>query len=150
MAECAWRIEAGKLRFGLSFRPTRRLRCHFRGAILEPIEVGSGSHHWSYPYEVPEPVRMPLSIANTLSEIIDDPEAWAVTLVAIRAQMPEYTGGDISPKGSVNLPVRQVFEHHPNRRKLLTAITDALAGLNGKLAMAQLRKSKSRSMAIHW
>ena len=75
---------------------------------------------------------MPLSIANTLGEIIDDPDAWAHTLVAIRAEMPEYTGGDLSPKGSVNMPVWQVFEHHPNRSKLLTAIADALAGLNGK------------------
>ena len=101
---------------------------------MAPIEVGSGSHHWSYPYQAREPVRAPLSIANTLGEIIDDPEAWTVTLGALRAHMPEYTGGDISPKGSVNLPVRQVFEHHPNRRKLLAAIADALAGLKGQIS----------------
>ena len=134
MAECAWRIEAGKIDVQIVVPPNATGTVSLPRSDMEPMEVGSGSHHWSYPYQVPEPVRVPLSIANTLGEIIDDPDAWAATLVAIRAQMPEYTGGDISPKGSVNMPVRQVFEHHPNRSKLLAAIADALAGPYAKTA----------------
>ena len=102
------------------------------GSEAAPQEVASGTHSWSYPYQVPEPVRAPLTIDNTLGEIIDDPAAWAATLAAIRANMPDYAGGELGSKGSVHMTVRQVFQHHANKSKLLPAIAVALAGLEGR------------------
>jgi alpha-L-rhamnosidase len=99
------------------------------GGDGEPIEVGSGTHRWTYPYQVPPPVRVPLTSDSTLGEVIDDPEAWAAVLAAIRRHMPDYNGGEFSPKGAVGMPLRRVFWHHPNRSALLPAIDEALAGL---------------------
>jgi alpha-L-rhamnosidase len=129
MAECAWSIEAGKIDVQVVVPPNTTAEVSIPGSGTAPTEVGSGAHRWSYPYQVQEVVRVPLTIDNTLGEIIDVPEAWAVTLGAIRANMPEFTGGELSPKGSANMAVRQVFLHHPNRSKLLESIAGALAGL---------------------
>jgi len=133
MAECAWAIddEAGSIEIRVVVPPNAKAVVTLPGSDSDPIEVGSGAHRWSYAYRVPERVREPLTVDSTLGEIIDDPEAWAATLGAIRANMPDYAGGEIGNKGSVHMPVRQVFGHHPNRGKILPAIAEALAGLEG-------------------
>jgi len=127
MAECAWAIDAGNIELQVVVPPNTTASVVLPGRMDDPVEVASGTHRWSYPYQMAVPTRVPLSIDSTLGEIIDDPEAWVATLAALREHMPEFSGGELSPKGSVDLPVRSVFEHHQNRRKLLSAIDDALA-----------------------
>jgi alpha-L-rhamnosidase len=129
MAECAWAIEAGNIRIQVIVPPNTTAVVALPGSEAALQEVGSGTHEWSYPYRVPEPLRAHLTVDSTLGEIIDDPEAWAATLAAIRANMPEYAGGELGPKGSIHMTVRQVFEHNSKKRKLLPAIAGALAGL---------------------
>jgi len=133
MAECAWTIgvETGSIEVRVVVPPNTTGAVVLPGHDTTPIEVGSGTHQWSYPYQMRKPNRVLLTIDNTLGEIIDDPAAWAVVLAAIRATMPEYAGGELGPKGSANMPVRQVFAHSQHKSKLLSAIAAALAGLDG-------------------
>jgi alpha-L-rhamnosidase len=130
MAECAWEIKDGTIGVQVVVPPNTMAVVALPGSEAAPVEVGSGTHSWSYPYQVVEPVRASLTIDNTLGEIIDDPEAWAAVLFAIRANMPDYAGGELGPKDSIHMTVRRVFEQHPNKSKLLPAIAAALAGLN--------------------
>ena len=129
LAECAWSIEAEQITLQVRIPPNTTATVILPGGDGEPLEVGSGTHRWTYPYQVPPPVRVPLTSDSTLGEVIDDPEAWAAVLAAIRRHMPDYNGGEFSPKGAVGMPLRRVFWHHPNRRALLPAIDEALAGL---------------------
>lgn len=131
IAECSWTLEEGNFELEVVVPPNSTAVVVLPGSSDAPIEVASGTHRWSQPYQMPMPTRVPLSIDNTLGEIIDDPEAWAATLAAIREHMPEYSSSEFGPKGSTSIPVRQVFAHYPNRSKLLSVITDALAALNG-------------------
>ncbi len=137
IAECAWAIKEGQIEVEVVVPPNTTAGVTLPCRDTGPIEVGSGTYRWSYPYEDPTGARKVLSprekdkarltIDNTLGEIIDDPEAWAATLVAIREQMPEYNGGELDPKGSVDMTVRRVFADYRNREQLLSAIQDALA-----------------------
>ena len=129
LAECAWSIEAEHITLQVVIPPNTTATVTLPGGDGEPLEIGSGTHHWSYRYQPPQPVPAPLTGDSTLGEVIDDPEAWAAVLAAIRRHMPEYNGGEFSPKGAVGLPLRQVFQHHPNRSTLLPAIDEALARL---------------------
>jgi hypothetical protein len=69
-----------------------------------------------------------LSLDSSLGEVIDDPDAWAVTLQTIRSHMPAYRIGDIGQNGALNMPLRRLFQfgEYPNRDQLLAALQSAL------------------------
>jgi alpha-L-rhamnosidase len=52
LAECAWRIEAGKIAVEVVVPPNATARVTLPLSDAEPVEVGSGTHRWSY--AVPE------------------------------------------------------------------------------------------------
>ena len=61
------RVRAGRSRTGRStvevvVPPNTTASVTLPGGDAEPIEVGAGTHRWSYPYQVPQVARHPLSI----------------------------------------------------------------------------------------
>jgi alpha-L-rhamnosidase len=132
IAECAWAIEAGSIEVQVMVPPNTTAVVALPGRDTEPFEVGSGEHRWFYPYQVPEPARKHLTIDSTLGEIIDDTEAWAATLAAIRASLPEFNVGEFGTRRAVIRTVREILDHHPHKDKLLRIFSDTLAGLDDR------------------
>src|SRR5204863_7749897 len=75
LAGCAWTIEAGRIEVEVEVPPNAMAGVILPEGSGTPIEVGSGRHHWSYPYHI-ERSRHRLSLDSMISEFIDDPEAW--------------------------------------------------------------------------
>ena len=90
---------------------------------VEPIEVGSGTHQWSYP--IRPAVRPPLSLDSTLIELIEDQDAWDAVVRAV----PQLSGREVGLHGRRDLPLRQVVAVLPQADALLPAIEGALNGL---------------------
>jgi len=128
VAECAWRIEQGLIVVEAVVPPNTSAAVTLPGKDGGTIEAGSGSYRWSYPYQAPQRVRRSLTLDSSLGEVIDDPYAWAATLAAIRAYMPEYSVGEIGQNGALAMPLRRLFQFgsYPNRDQVLAAIQDAL------------------------
>jgi alpha-L-rhamnosidase len=128
LAECAWHIAQGQITVEVVVPPNTRAGVTLPGRDGSAVEVGSGSHRWSYPYRAPQRTRRALTLDSSLGEVIDDPPAWTATLGAIRRHMPEYSGGEIGQNGALDMPLRQLFQFgsYPNKDQLLAAIQDAL------------------------
>ena len=130
MAECAWSIDAGKIDVQVVVPPnTTASVVTSRTAIEDPVEVGSGIASLVVSVSGAGAGSGSPEIDSTLGEIIDDPEAWAATLAAIRDHMPEFSGGELSPKGSVDLPVRRCSSTTRTGATCSAAIAGALSGL---------------------
>ena len=103
------------------------------GGDGEPIEVGAGTHRWSYPYPEARPVRRPVSLDSTLDELVDDPEACTAVLQAV----PEF--GEIlesAIQGRSDARVREAIVHDPDAAALHVRLAAALAGLQREQAPA--------------
>jgi hypothetical protein len=97
------------------------------GADGSPVEVGSGKHHLSAPYQGSQKVRQPLSLDSSIRDVIDDPDAWSAVLKTMLRYVPEFKGVE----GNADLPVRQAFAFlgfQPNGGEVFAAIEAALDG----------------------
>jgi alpha-L-rhamnosidase len=84
-ASAGWtRTAQGQIEVEAVIPPNTTAEVWLPGAS-EFIRVGSGSHSWSVPAEVASPARGEVSLASALTEIIDDPEAYAAVGSAIAA-----------------------------------------------------------------
>ena len=50
LAECSWSIAAGNMELNVIVPPNTTASVYLPGSNAAPLEVGSGSHHWSYSY----------------------------------------------------------------------------------------------------
>jgi alpha-L-rhamnosidase len=128
IAECAWAIEAGQFQLSVVVPPNITARISLPGSGAEPIDVGSGTHRWSYAYQDPD-ARPPLTIDSLVGEVVDDAEAWAAvmnTIVRLAPTVPFLVRGIQSQSG---LPLRRVLGRAPNADELRTAIESELAAL---------------------
>ena len=106
--------------------PNTTARVTLPGNGGEPIEVGAGTHRWSYPYSEARPVPRPLSLDSTLDELVDDPEACTAVLQTV----PKF--GDIlgsAMEGRSDALLRDVIAHDPDAVALRATLTAVLAGL---------------------
>jgi alpha-L-rhamnosidase len=62
------------------------------GTVDGEIQVGSGRHEWTVPDPRQRAVPRPVTLASTLGEIADDPEAYATVLDAVDALAGEWDG----------------------------------------------------------
>lgn len=53
------------------------------------LEVGSGTHEWTLPVPAEPPAPGPVHLGTSLAAIIDDPEAYAAVVEAIRSVAPD-------------------------------------------------------------
>ena len=102
------------------------------GSDTPPIEVGSGTHRWSYPYRRPGIARPHWSLDSSLNELIDDQEAWSVVLTTIRKHMPELSDHmevGTGMQDDSNMTLRQILALLPHAGELRMALDAALASL---------------------
>ncbi|TMD59189.1 MAG: alpha-L-rhamnosidase, partial [Chloroflexi bacterium] len=88
LAESAWRIEAGQIEVVVVVPPNATASITLPGGNAPPLEVGSGTHRWSYPYQV-KSAHHPRSLDSTISEFLDDPQAWTTVVTTMRRYMPD-------------------------------------------------------------
>jgi alpha-L-rhamnosidase len=53
LAECAWKIQDGNMEVNVVVPPNATASVTLPGKEGEPLEVGTGTHHWSYAYQDP-------------------------------------------------------------------------------------------------
>jgi alpha-L-rhamnosidase len=131
LAESSWTIEDGQIEVMAVVPPNTTASVLLPGGTSIPIQVGSGTYRWSYPYQSSN-VRSSLSLDSTLGELLDDTEAWTVVVSVVRIYMPDLAGIDTGAglSGYGALPLRQILSMLPQADALSTAIEAALAALD--------------------
>jgi alpha-L-rhamnosidase len=131
LAESAWTIEVGQIEVVVVVPPNATASVTLPGGNAIPIEVGSGTHRWSYPYHVKR-VRHPRSLDSTISEFIDDPEVWTTVLNTMRqhlSTLARHMDVGTIMQGNGNMTLRQILSLLPHAAQLPTALEAALAAL---------------------
>jgi alpha-L-rhamnosidase len=126
LAECAWKIEDGKIDLNVIIPANTSASVNLPGADT-PLEVGSGSWHWSVPYQDPD-ARGPHTVDDLLGEILSEPAARnAILGVQERIGAPGFLRMVIFDER--NIPLRQALHMLPNHEEAVTQLNDALANL---------------------
>jgi beta-glucosidase-like glycosyl hydrolase len=88
LASVHWRVEGDALHVEAVVPPNTRAEVQLPGQ--GPMEVGSGAHSWSVPFACSqERSRKRLTVYSTVSELMQDDEAWAAVRAAMIRAMPE-------------------------------------------------------------
>jgi alpha-L-rhamnosidase len=128
-AEAAWAIEDGQITVSVVIPPGAMARVTLPGTSDIPIEVGSGTHRWTYAYAAPA-ARAPVTVDSTLNEIRDRPEALAALARVVRRRRPgmmQYLGAAVPGYGGVS--VRRLVSAFSPNEALLSEIAAELAAL---------------------
>jgi alpha-L-rhamnosidase len=129
MAECAWTTRDGNIQVKVVVPPNATASVYLPGNATEPVEVGSGVHHWSYAYREPN-AREALSVDSTIGEISANPRAWAVVMNSLDEQVRNNVFTVTLLSSQRKMTLRQGLEMVPNADRLVPAIADALAKLD--------------------
>ena len=123
LAEVAWQLTGSQMEVSAVVPPNTTASVTLPMSDAEPLEVGSGTHRWSY--QLSSATRRPLSLDSPLIELIEDEDAWIAVLRAV----PQLAGLEVGLHGRRDIPLRQVVAMLPKAEALLTAIDTALRGL---------------------
>jgi alpha-L-rhamnosidase len=126
--ECTWAIEAGQFQMTIVVPPNTTARVTLPGSDIAPLEVGSGTHRWSYAYQNPD-ARPSLTIDSTVGDFIDDADAWAVVMDTIARLAPRAPFIRRMIQGQSSSRLREALAGVPNPGEVGAAIETALAGL---------------------
>lgn len=77
IASCSWQLENGTMTIEVEVPPNTVGSVFLPGKNDDRLEIGSGSHRWSYPFKQPVKPHPVLTLDSTLGELIDNPEAYA-------------------------------------------------------------------------
>ena len=126
LAESAWKIEAGKLDLDVIVPANTTASVTLPGDD-KSLEVGSGSWHWSIPYQDPD-ARGHYTVDDLVGEILSEPGARAAMMdVLERIETPGFLRMVILDER--NIPLRQALHKHPNYEEAVTEMDAALADL---------------------
>jgi alpha-L-rhamnosidase len=130
-AESAWTIKEEQMEVVVVVPPNATATVTLPESDARPIEVGSGTHRWLYPYHVKR-MYHPLSLDSKMSEFMDDSEAWTLVLRMMRQYMPQLAShmdvGSII-QGDGNMTLEQMLSLLPSGDDLRPILGAALAAL---------------------
>ncbi|HNB53579.1 MAG TPA: family 78 glycoside hydrolase catalytic domain, partial [Anaerolineales bacterium] len=131
IAECAWKIEEGNISLHVIIPPNTTARVTLPGSgapsrsATPPIEVGSGSWHWTVPYTDPD-ARGPFTVDDLTGDILSDPAARAALNQTLeQAGVPIFMRAMIL--GERNLPLRRSLGGLSNDVEVTRQVSEALA-----------------------
>ena len=127
LVECAWKIDAGMIIVDILVPANTTAQVTLPGGEKDPVEVGSGSYHWSYAYVDPD-ARGPLTVDDVIGEIMSDPNALAVVIETIR-RIPGMGMLLMVMQNERNQSLRQLIGGRPGSEEILSAIDSALANV---------------------
>jgi alpha-L-rhamnosidase len=128
MAECAWAIEDGTFQITVVVPPNTTARVTLPGSDVAPLDVGAGTHRWSYTYQDSE-ARPPLTLDSTIADVIDDADAWDAVMHTIARVAPRAPFIRRIMHSQSALSLRKVLAAVPNAGELGPAVESALAAL---------------------
>jgi alpha-L-rhamnosidase len=127
MAEAGWALADGQIIVDLVV-PTGVTADVTLPGSDGAIEVGPGTHRWAYAYQIPTPVRPPLTLDSTFVDLADDPATMARVIAAIRKRAPELASAMESGQGRSSMTLRHMLSIMPNSTSAEREIEAALAG----------------------
>jgi alpha-L-rhamnosidase len=128
VAECTWKIQNGEIEVRAIVPPNTTALVSLPGREEHLIEVPSGMYTWSYGYQDPN-ARQPLSLDNTIGEIIDESEAWAAVTRELNRLFPHNGFILYVLRNQRKRKLRDGLATLPNAEEVIHAVTDALSGL---------------------
>ena len=123
---CSWRLEEGEMTVEIEVPPNSTANVFLPGGQDGPIEVGSGSYRWSYPYQAPETTLPLLTLDSTMGQLIDHPQAYALVMRIIAKRSPQFRE---RIEGQTEITLQQAINGNPRTQKLGAEIEAALASL---------------------
>jgi alpha-L-rhamnosidase len=127
MAESTWKIEDRKFHLDVIIPPNTTALVTLPGSDTSPAEVGSGTWHWSVPYQDPD-ARGPFTVDDLVGEILSEPAARNSILdVLERNGAPGFLRMIIFDER--NIPLRQALHMLPNHEDTMTQMNDALQSI---------------------
>jgi alpha-L-rhamnosidase len=131
LAESRWAIEGEQIDVVVVVPPNTTASVTLPESVGQPIQVGSGTHRWSYPYHLKRRDH-PLSLDSKMSEFMDDSEAWALVMKMMRQYMPQLAShmdvGNII-QGDDSITLGQMLSLLPRGDELRSGMEAALAAL---------------------
>jgi len=124
-AGVAWRIVGEEITVEVVVPANTTAIVTLPGGDGPSVEVGSGTHQWSYPYRPTPAPRAPLTLDSTLVELVDDAEAWATALHDI----PDLAGVEVALQGRGETPLHHVVARLPRAEEARASLEAALAAL---------------------
>jgi alpha-L-rhamnosidase len=126
LAECAWKIDNGKFDLDVIV-PTNTTAYVTLPGNDNPLEVGSGSWHWSVPYQDPD-ARGPYTVDDLVGDIMSDVAARdAMVDVLVQLEVPGFEQMVLFSER--NIPLRDGLQKLPNYEQAMTQMNDAFAAL---------------------
>jgi alpha-L-rhamnosidase len=126
LAECAWKVEDGKIDVDIIIPANTSASVNLPGDN-PPLEVGSGSWHWSVPYQDPD-ARGPYTVDDLLGEILGESAARnAMFDVLERIGAPGFWRMILLDERNISL--RQALHTLPNYENAVTLMNEALESL---------------------
>jgi alpha-L-rhamnosidase len=127
MSGCSWKIEDGRIDLNVIIPPNTTALVTFPGSDTAPVEVGSGTWHWSVDYQDPD-ARGQFTVDDLIGDIMSEPAASsAIMEVLARVGIPEFLSAVIFDE--LNVPLRLSLQMLPNYEDVMKLIKDALADL---------------------
>jgi alpha-L-rhamnosidase len=127
MAESTWKIKDGIFDLNILIPPNTTAFITLPGGDTPPIEVGSGSWHWSVPYRDPD-VRGPYTVDDLIGDITYDPAARDVLMdVLQQVGAPDFLMGILLSER--NTPLREALFMLSNYEEAVELMSDAFANL---------------------
>jgi alpha-L-rhamnosidase len=123
LAESSWKIENGKFDLNVIIPPNTTAFVTLPGSQAA-IEVGSGTWHWSAPYQDPD-ARGPFTVDDLAGDIMSSaPARNAIMDVLVRVGASDFLRGIILTER--NMPLRQSLHMLPNHAEAVKLINDVL------------------------
>jgi len=127
IASCSWKIEKEVMTVEVEVPPNTMGSVSLPGKRGELLEVGSGCHSWSYPYQTHKEPRPILTLDSTLGELIDHPEAYSLVKEIFVQHNEEFAD---RMNGQMEVILRDAIYLNPHPEELSAKIELALASLS--------------------
>jgi alpha-L-rhamnosidase len=126
LAECGWNIENGNIALAVTIPPNTTALVTLPGSDT-PLEVGSGSWHWTIPYQDPN-ARGAFTVDDLVGEIMSDSAASDALLgVLDQVGAPGFLRMILFTER--NIILRQALQMLPNYAEAVEMMNAALAKL---------------------
>ncbi|MEA4906347.1 MAG: family 78 glycoside hydrolase catalytic domain [Anaerolineaceae bacterium] len=115
LAECSWSLDKDQFKIMVTIPANTSATLVLPGKELEPIEIGSGTYHWSYRYHISKSVPPALTLDSTFNQLIDVPELYTQVISLFSQYNQELVG---LVKDQMEMTIRQAIDLMPRVEQL--------------------------------
>lgn len=126
MAASAWRIEGGMITVEVEVPANSSATVYLPGQEGDPVEVGAGSHSWSYAYSAPSNAMAPLTLDSTIEDLIENQTVFDTIMETIAREHLDFKN---MIEGQPTVTLRQAIGLSPSGPALQASLTKVIAEL---------------------